>query len=247
MSGEVVLFSACVTEIFGSPGGGIGPAEAFRRLSERAGVEVLTPADIEGLCCGTPWQSKGLTRGHDVAARRTLDGLWKASAEGTLPIACDASSCTLGLHELRDHLDPQRQERFDNLTIVDAVTFIRGLLERLPSAHDRLAAIVVHPTCSTEHLGITDDLVAVAEAGARDVVVPIEWGCCGYAGDRGMLRPELTEAATRREAAEVGKREYDAYVSCNRTCELGMQRATRRPYVHVLEVLEHVTRPVGAR
>ena len=54
----------------------------------------------------------------------------------------------------------------------------------------------------------------------------MDWGCCGYAGDRGMLHPELTASATAAEAAEVAQRETDWYVSSNRTCELGMQAAT---------------------
>ena len=36
-----------------------------------------------------------------------------------------------------------------------------------------------------------------------------------------------------------------AYASVNRTCELGMTRATGHPYQHLLEILEAVTRPVA--
>ena len=73
------------------------------------------------------------------------------------------------------------------------------------------------------------------------MTVPVNAGCCAFAGDRGLLHPELTRSATRAEAAEVAEREYDEYVSANRTCELGMSRATGHEYRHVLEVLaEHV-------
>jgi len=37
-----------------------------------------------------------------------------------------------------------------------------------------------------------------------------------------------------------------AHASCNRTCELGMTRATGEPYRHVLELLEELTRPLPA-
>jgi D-lactate dehydrogenase len=69
------------------------------------------------------------------------------------------------------------------------------------------------------------------------VNVPVDWGCCAFAGDRGMLHPELTAAATRPEAAEVARLDASAHASCNRTCELGMTRATGKPYRHVLELL----------
>ena len=50
-------------------------------------------------------------------------------------------------------------------------------------------------------------------------------------------------AATAREAANVEQLGGDAHASCNRTCELGMTRATGQQYRHVLELLEEVTRP----
>ena len=83
--------------------------------------------------------------------------------------------------------------------------------------------------------------MAIAEAAAENVVVPVAWGCCGYAGDRGMLHPELTASATAAEAAEVAQHPTDWYVSSNRTCELGMQAATGKSYRHVLELLAVVT------
>jgi D-lactate dehydrogenase len=100
----------------------------------------------------------------------------------------------------------------------------------------------VHPTCSSAQIGSTADLLAICAAIADEVVVPLDAGCCAFAGDRGLLHPELTASATAREAAEVGQREHDAYVSTNRTCELGMTRATGKPYRHVLELLAELTR-----
>jgi len=77
---------------------------------------------------------------------------------------------------------------------------------------------------------------------AEEVLVPDEWTCCAFAGDRGMLHPELTASATAAEAAEVRASGADAYASLNRTCDLGMTRATGQTYQHVLELLEKVTR-----
>lgn len=57
-----------------------------------------------------------------------------------------------------------------------------------------------------------------------------------------MLHPGLTDAATTLEARDVERLDSDVHASCNRTCELGMTRATGEDYHHVLEVLEQVTR-----
>jgi D-lactate dehydrogenase len=58
-----------------------------------------------------------------------------------------------------------------------------------------------------------------------------------------MLHPELTESATRAQAAEIRAGDFDAYASCNRTCELGMTRATGRQYQHVLELVDWASAP----
>jgi len=213
-------------------------------------------------------------------ARKVVDALWVATREGELPVVCDASSCTHGLVETARHLggrgssgavvqaagesgapdpDAVARERFARLRIVDAVTFVRtDVLPALAARGvdvEKAGDVVVHPTCATVHLGAVDDLRAVAEAAAERATVPAAWGCCGFAGDRGMLHPELTAGATRAEAAEVAQQgvalpggAFDAYVSNNRTCEMGMSRATGHDYVHVLELLEAATRPAtGAR
>ena len=86
-------------------------------------------------------------------------------------------------------------------------------------------------------LGLDPALRRVAAAAAANVTVPEDWGCCGFAGDRGLLHPELTASATAPEAAEVQNQAFSAYASVNRTCELGLTRATGQPYRHVLEVL----------
>ena len=70
------------------------------------------------------------------------------------------------------------------------------------------------------------------------MTVPDTWGCCGFAGDRGLLHPELTASATKAQAAEIAEGHFDAYASCNRTCELGMTRATGAQYQHILELVD---------
>ncbi len=67
------------------------------------------------------------------------------------------------------------------------------------------------------HLGLVETLRSVAESFADTVEIPLDWRCCAFAGDRGLLHPELTASATAREVTEVGDTAYDAYLSANRT------------------------------
>jgi D-lactate dehydrogenase len=105
-----------------------------------------------------------------------------------------------------------------------------------------VGAVTIHPTCSTRHLGQVTKLAALAGAVAEEVQLPVRATCCGFAGDRGLLHPELTEAATAEEAAEVRSRRFDRHLSSNRTCEIGLERATGRPYESAVFLLEELSR-----
>ncbi len=237
-----VYMPACINRMMG-PAGNAGPSvpEALVEVSRRAGKPVWIPPDAAGTCCGTPFNSKGFGRAHEWMARHTLENLWRWTEEGALPLVIDASSCANGLvNEIPGSLDDAGRERHAKLEILDSVTWARRLLEGLEPR--RLGSIAVHPTCSTRHLGLAPELAKLAGEMAEAVVIPRSATCCGFAGDRGFLHPELTDSATRQEAAELAGSEHDAYVSSNRTCEIGLERATGRRFRAAIQVLEELTR-----
>ncbi|GAA2813072.1 FAD-binding and (Fe-S)-binding domain-containing protein [Streptomyces showdoensis] len=241
-----VYYPACVNRIFGNPDGYRGPSlpEAVVALSARAGRPVWIPEDVAGTCCATIWHSKGYERGNEVMANRIVEAAWGWTAGGRLPLVVDASSCTLGIaHEVVPYLTDDNRQLHAELTFLDSLVWAADeLLPRL-DVRRRVGSAVVHPTCSMRHLGDEDRLSVLAGACAEEVVVPQDAGCCAFAGDRGMLHPELTASATAREAAEVTARPFDAHLSANRMCEIGMDRATGRSYHSALMELERATRP----
>jgi len=241
-----VYFPSCLNAMFApacaGPGTGPGVDAAVLALCERAAIDLVSPRGIGGLCCGTPWQSKGLTAGYERMRERTLSALSAATRNGTLPIVCDAASCTQGLIHLTESAGVATSAETSSWKIVDVVEFVaQHVLPSLKVRH-KVATLTLHPTCSSVQLGIGDSLLQIAQAVADDVVIPEDWACCGFAGDRGMLHPELTASATRPEAAAVAERNSAAYASCNRTCEIGMSRATGHNYQHIVELLEFATR-----
>ncbi len=235
---RAVYVPACIQTMFGPEAGGDGVMAAFRELCERAGVAIEVPRGIGSMCCGTPWKSKGFVAGYEAVSNRTLPRLWDASGHGRLPVVVDAASCTEGYQVMLE----QASKAYPGLSFVDATTFVAHHVLPALTVTRTLGSVAVHPTCSSAQIGSTEDLLAICGAIADEVDVPLDAGCCAFAGDRGMLHPELTASATAREAAEVLARDHDAYVSTNRTCELGMSRATGQPYRHVLEVLAELTR-----
>lgn len=224
----VAYFPSCMQAMFGTETQGV--FRAFEELCLRAGVVVRLMA-ADDLCCGTPWKSKGFVDGYTTMRDKVRS---QFSTETPVTVVSDASSCTQGLRTLADGID--------GIEVVDVLEFTtHTLLPRL-QVRRKLNSIALHPTCSTTQLGMNHLLERIARQISDDVTIPAAWGCCGFAGDRGLLHPELTASATAEEVAELNRREYAAYASANRTCELGMQRASGHTWVHIIELLAQATR-----
>jgi D-lactate dehydrogenase len=214
-----------------------------RSCATRAGLRVRTASAAGALCCGTPWRSKGLQSGYDLMRRKVLPRLWEASDGGRLAILSDASSCTEGLAQMINEAQSWDDGRYSALRVTDSVAFaVRELPPRV-TVHRRLRSLALHPTCSSTRLGLNADLTRLAHSVAETVLTPSDWGCCGFARDRELLHPELTAAATAPEAAELAGREDSGHACCNRTCEVGMSRATGADYRHVIELPPEASRP----
>jgi D-lactate dehydrogenase len=252
-----VYVPSCTNRIFG-PTSADGPeseqigrfearrqslAEAMVEVSKRAGLPLWIPSEVVGSCCGLPWSSKGFGDAHSHKANEMIECLWRWSDEGELPVVIDAASCTHAVAEPgAGVLAEENAERLGKLTILDSVVWAHDrLLPRL-RVDRRLGSATVHPTCATRQMGLAPRLRALASALAVEVYVAPSATCCGFAGDRGFSHPELTAAATADQAAELAGRRFDSYLSNNRTCEIGLARATGEPYESPVFLLERLTR-----
>jgi D-lactate dehydrogenase len=238
---EVVYFPSCLTRIVGAlPGEDAAPpARVMHDVLRWAGFAVRTPAGVEGLCCGMAFASKGYPDAARAAARRTAEALWRASDGGRHAVVTDASPCA---GTLADLVAAALRESGRALRMHDFPTFwTRDVLPGVGDPPRRQGTAVLHPTCTLLKAGGLGDLLAVARAHAEAVVVPRFAECCGFAGDRGFLVPELTASATAVEAAEL-RRLLEAepsaglYSTC-RTCEIGMSRAVGRPFRSLLHLV----------
>jgi D-lactate dehydrogenase len=231
-----VYMPACINRIFGNPRGtSARPTlpEALVEVSKRAGLPLWIPDDAAGNCCAVPWSSKGYTRGKEFMAEQMRESLERWTDGGRLPFVIDASSCAHGLI----------QDVGAEVEVLDSIAWAHDRLLPQLEVRRRVGALAVHPTCSAGHMQIATKLDALARAMADEVVVPVGTTCCGMAGDRGLLHPELPESALRDVKADLEGRRLDACVSSNRTCELALQQVTGRPYSSFVFLLEELTRP----
>ena len=226
---DAIFFPSCTGTLFGTS----NSTDALMAIANRAGVKLTIPAGIDSLCCGTPWKSKGYSEGYAFMSKSVAQSLNDVASGKEVLIITDAASCSHGLNELLAN-QPK-------LKVVDSVEFTeKYILPKL--AYKKVKSVSVHPTCSTTALGITQSLTNLAKAVSDEVFIPENWGCCAFAGDRGLTFPELTSSATAAQAQEIKLRDDSYYVSANRTCEIGMTKATGKKYRHIIEVIEEITR-----
>ncbi len=92
---RVVYFPSCAARNVGPRRG--DDAEplpvAAERLFRKAGYDVVYPRDLQNLCCGQPFESKGFAEAADRKAAELEAALRDASENGRWPIAFDTSPC----------------------------------------------------------------------------------------------------------------------------------------------------------
>jgi D-lactate dehydrogenase len=242
---QAIYFPACISRVMGRLPGEANDLSLMQvtvEVARRAGVAVYIPKDVAGTCCGTPFSSKGFTDAHTISVNTAIERFWRWSQQGRLPIVIDTSPCTYGFRESRPYLTKQNQHHYDRMKMVDAIEFVHDDLLPKLAVKSKLGPVALHPVCSVTKMGIAAKLQGIAKACSDDVLVPADAGCCAFAGDRGFLVPELTQSATKHEAAEVKAKHPDACYSSSRTCEIGMTRATGQIYRSYMYLLEKATR-----
>ncbi len=231
----ILYFPACISRVMGrGVDGKKNLMETFLSVSEKAGINVKVIRDAMGTCCGQIFSSKGFYPAYRHTANKIVEHLWSDSEQGKYPVVMDVSSCTYTLHHLRPALTSENQQRYDQLQLIDSVDYLHDHVLALATVRSKKEKIVLHPVCALEKLGTGHKFTAVAKAFANQVTVPLNAGCCGMAGDRGFLFPELTASATQAEATEVAQSTYDGYYSSTKTCEIAMSEAVKKNYESIL-------------
>ncbi len=235
-----IYFPSCISRTMGALPGepeGMSTTEAFVAVAARAGMPLHIPADVRGHCCGVPYSSKGFAEAHALVINGTVARMWEWSDGGALPVVIDTSPCTYGLRSGQD-LTPENRDRLARMRIRDGVEFFADTALARLTLKRQAGMVAVHPVCSLVKMGLVEKLESLARACSESVTVAASAGCCGFAGDRGWLVPELTASATREEASEIRSSRAAETYSSSRTCEIGLTRATgaaARSFIHLLE------------
>jgi D-lactate dehydrogenase len=233
---RVVYFPSCASRTMG-PAKDDPETEALpvktAALLRKAGFEVILPDDSAALCCGQPFDSKGLPEQADAKRREVEQALLKASRNGQDPVVFDTTPCALRVKKGQEPVA---------LKLYDITEFLHDVvLERL-TIHKQPETVAVHPTCSNINLGLQAKLKAIAEACVEKVIVPDRVSCCGWAGDKGFTYPELNASALRDLKAALPDDCQSGY-STSRTCEIGLSLHSGRYYRSIVYLVDRCSRP----
>ena len=230
---RVVYLAACVSRVMGPAAGDseqMSLLDKTRGLLEKAGYQVVFPDNMDSLCCGQPFASKGYNEQAEHKRQELIGALLHASRGGLDPIYCDTSPCTLRL------VQDLGETRLD---LYDPVRFIRTHLVDKLSFTPQTAPIAVHVTCSTQHLGEGQALIDIARLCSTHVVIPEGIHCCGFAGDKGFTTPELNAYSLRTLKDAV--QQCSEGISTSRTCEIGLSQHGGIDYHGLVYLVDRVT------
>jgi D-lactate dehydrogenase len=227
---RIVYFPSCAARNMGPQRGHDGvemlPVVA-ERLFRRAGFDVVYPKQLAGLCCGQPFESKGMNEAADLKSAELEAVLREASEGGRWPIVFDTSPCAY------------RMKRYlaGRLPVQDSVEFVHDVVLPRVTITRQAQPVALHPVCSVRKMGTVDKLAAIAARCSAQVVTSDDVLCCGFAGERGFMRPELNEHALRHLKATPPAGCASGY-STSRTCEIGLSEQAAIPYQSILYLVD---------
>ena len=230
----VVYFPSCVSRTMGGAAAGDKDqrqlSAAMIHLMEKAGYTIIFPANMDKLCCGMPFESKGLFESADNMSSILEKELLACSNNGEYPIVCDTSPC---IYRMRKVMSKQ-------LKMHEPLEFIHDYLMDKLTFNQQNETIAVHVTCSSTKLGLKEKFKTVAEACATTVVMPSKVRCCGFAGDKGFEVPELNESALA-ELKDCLPADCNAGYSNSRTCEMGLSHRSGISYQSIVYLVDRCT------
>ncbi len=225
---KVVYFPSCINQTMGPAQGDLSQMPLMQvtiEVLEKAGYQVIFPEQMNQLCCGTPWESKGFMDVADMKSSELEAALLIASNQGEYPIFCDTSPCIYRMKKVMDK----------KLKLFEPVEFAHDfLMDKLViKKTDRKLAF--HITCSSTKMDLTEKFIKVAQACTSQAQFPEEVGCCGFAGDKGFSQPALNNWALRKLKPQV--QGCQSGYSNSRTCEIGLSKNSGIDYKSVMYLL----------
>lgn len=231
---KVVYFPSCITRSMGISkeySQEVEITKVTETLLQRAGYKIIYPANVNSLCCGMAFSSKGFTEAGKISSDNLEAALTIASENGKYPVLCDMSPC---LYTMKSNFG-------EKLKLYEPAEFISTFLLNRLKIKKINRKVAVFAVCSAKKMEVDGFLTEIANKCATEVVVN-DTNCCGFAGDRGFLVPELNKHGLRflREQSTGCSVGY----ATSRTCEIGLSNNSGVSYKSIIYLAEEASREV---
>ncbi|TRX37953.1 (Fe-S)-binding protein [Flavobacterium sp. ZT3R18] len=231
---KVVYFPSCINRSMGKnsfqDSDDLQLTTLTHQLLVRAGFTIIYPESLNTHCCGMPFSSKGFAEANHAQSESLEAALLKASENGKYPILYDMSPCFYH----------SKEEFSKALKIVDPIEFMLDYVMPKLVVKNKKDTIAVFPVCSVKKIGKMDQLLSLSNLCANNVTI-IDSNCCGFAGDRGFLIPELNEYGLRELKEQIPTNCKEGF-STSRTCEIGLENRSGIDFKSIFYLIEEVTR-----
>jgi D-lactate dehydrogenase len=229
----VVYFPTCINRTMGKSvdyGDELAVVQKTEVLLRKAGFNVIYPENVNNLCCGMAFDSKGFKAQGLHKASELDKALLAASQNGRYPVYCDMNPCLLRMKETLSA----------DLTLYDPIEFILKFFPERLKFTPLPRKIAIHTTCSSTKMGLDSQFKQLAGMCATQVIAPDEVGCCGWAGDRGFTHPELNASALKPLRKQLPNDVTEGY-STSRTCEIGLTKHGGISYKSIVYLVDEAT------
>jgi D-lactate dehydrogenase len=231
---KVVYFPSCINRSMGVSRDHkeeMQLSEKMVHLLRKGGYEVIYPENMNRLCCGMAFSSKGYSEAGEKKSGELEAALLKASSDGEYPVLCDMSPC---LYTMKENIK-------SNLKLYEPVEFIMTYLLPHLNITPVDETITVFAVCSMKKMGLDGKLADLARICASKVIVA-DTNCCGFAGDRGFTYPELNKHGLRNLKTQLAENITHGY-STSRTCEVGLSLHTGISHKSIVYLVDQVSSP----
>lgn len=232
---KVVYFPSCINRTMGkSKEYRKDEVELTKKTEElliRAGFTIIYPTNLDNLCCGMAFSSKGYKEEGSKKAKELETALLAASENGKYPILFDMSPCFYTFHEVYTNKD---------IKIYDPIQFMLDFVIPKLDIKNQKEIVTIFPVCSVKKIGMEQNLYKLAKMCSKEVKL-IDANCCGFAGDRGFTYPELNKYGQRHLEEQIPTGCKDGY-STSRTCEIGMSEYSDINFKSIFYLIDEVTK-----
>lgn len=205
--------------------------EVFESLCKKAKINVIYPKQISSMCCG-----KAFSDFHHLKEKLFIQNkkIFEELGQGEkLQIVLDHGACSA---EVKKAFKDECFEIYDLSEYLLQV--ISPKLEFVKSDEN----IGLYTMCASKKLGLENTMLELARLCTKGEIFKEQTACCGFAGYKGFLYPELNKNATQNFKKFYAKTAVKRGFSNSSTCEIGLSDASGFSWQHIAYFLDQQSR-----